>query len=551
MRCIDIRALVTLDPALRQKELDAALLAGGARMGLGAYDGTSIRRSPNDTSATALNWSNFDDVINWLLERDLTIILVLGSDAPKWDAYRLSLPGPPAAWVEPNRPPAAAYASMLADHNAVMARLASLRGAIGSHSWIGVQPCQESGKGGAGGPWTTSNGVYASPFDTISEGEWENETDAPGRSIMGFLEYWGDHAVVPEGIHVILPSFECDLSGWEDGTSSFGWELATLGDNIPESLAEKIDHPGFNMYVGSESAYLTAALERYSEHYWGHCEIARAEITAISWGEHDYVAMLSQLDDAVYVRSTTADNSFGFKMATRAAPVSPVTVSVRVRTRHRGFPGISGRYRNGSGGNDTVPGVEPVWGELIDFTCDWFWSDPWEFSSDDVEDWSDFYIRFFDPGNGAVLDVSCVEVLVDGEPWAIDEYFQVDGPWRARGDKWGHHKCVLTECGSTLAKLGWDNVIRPGLGWAMQGEYDLHVINLLDASGNYEVISHYVSRERSVVADSASFGLMKVDGTYTGRYRAYARASGDYSDVPPGGGSYATVSGETVTEVQT
>jgi hypothetical protein len=91
MMLMDCRAAVTLDTALRQQEIDAACGIGkGARYGIGSYDGSSIRRAPNDTPNSAYNWSNLDDITDRIIAAtDLESrakpgysLLIIGTDAP-------------------------------------------------------------------------------------------------------------------------------------------------------------------------------------------------------------------------------------------------------------------------------------------------------------------------------------------------------------------------------------------------------------------------------------------------------------------------------------
>lgn len=109
----------------------------------------------------------------------------------------------------------------------------------------------------------------------------------------------------------------------------------------------------------------------------------------------------------------------------------------------------------------------------------------------------------------------------------------------------GSKPCSLTEFGATMAQLKFGSDVLTTYGHYARGDYLRAFIELAVASGEFDLISLYVSRERSVVADSALYGVMKSDGTYTGAYRALARMSGSTATTPPSG-AYATASGETI-----
>lgn len=109
----------------------------------------------------------------------------------------------------------------------------------------------------------------------------------------------------------------------------------------------------------------------------------------------------------------------------------------------------------------------------------------------------------------------------------------------------GSKACSWTEFGATMGQLKFGSDVLVKYGHFARGDYIRAFIERAVACGEFDLISLYASRERSVVADSALYGVMKSDGTYTGTYRALGRMAGDAALSPPSG-SYATASGETV-----
>ena len=104
--------------------------------------------------------------------------------------------------------------------------------------------------------------------------------------------------------------------------------------------------------------------------------------------------------------------------------------------------------------------------------------------------------------------------------------------------------CSWTECGATMDQLLFGTQALTKHGHYARGDYLRAFLELAVAKGDFDLVSLYVSRERSVVADGPLYGLMKSDGTYTGAYRAIAQMCGQTATTPPSG-SYATASGET------
>lgn len=403
MMLMDCRAAVTLDTALRQQEIDAACGIGrGARFGLGSYDGSSIRRSPNDTPASSYNWSNFEDITDRLIAAtDLNSVarpghalLVIGTDAPNWTAYKNAVGG---TWgAEATRPPPEAWPYWAADAQAAVDHM------IADYEAAGLDPLEycvfqlanEVGVGGSGGPWTTAGPfTYSAPYDALDEGEH----DCPGnvsdrRNVADQLAYLASN-VNFRGCRVIGLAHETDRD-----SIAFTNELASfigLSAHFPI-----VNRPALNHYINVQNGWTLVERSRFVTKYYDSILFCR---------------------DAIAVAAETA-----------------------------------------------VPGLG--WANL---------------------------------------------------PWA------------------------LTEFGGTLTKCGMNGSAMPQYGHGKRGEFLAQIAEKLLQSGEFEIISFYATRERSVVTDANLFGLMKSDGTYSLAYKGMVgRFTSADPDTPPSG-SYSTATGET------
>lgn len=381
---IDVRAAVALDQTLRDRELELAAMVGGARFGLGFYDGSSILRSPNDTIASSYTWTYFDEIVDAMFDVGGAVLCNGGTDFPRWATMRASLPGAPASWEEPNRPPVVSWPYWMAAHNACMLRMQNKVAASVRPVRAYFQICNEAGRGGAGGPWKDPGAPYTynTQFNSLAEGQWEFASDCvspDGRGVMDMLEYWADNYVRQADVKIVGPCLETDVT-----TSAFSAELSSLISNIDPGLILAIDHPALNFYLGSKSQYLTMSKSRYVDTY--------------------YDGVMSAIDD--------------------------------------------------------------------------------------IHD-----------------------ALVAASKY---DYFTTEEQWDTR--RW-----ALTEMGSTLAKMNWTSTTLPGYGFFRKCEYDIAVMERLDSSGRFEVISNYVSRDRGAAeAESAQFGVMAYNGDYKSGWRAWA-----------------------------
>lgn len=403
MMLMDCRAAVTLDTALRQQEIDAACGIGrGARFGLGSYDGSSIRRSPNDTPASSYNWSNFEDITDRLIAAtDLNSVarpghalLVIGTDAPNWTAYKNAVGG---TWgAEATRPPPEAWPYWAADAQAAVDHVIAKYQAAGldPQKYCMFQLANEVGVGGAGGPWTTAGPfTYSAPYDALDEGEH----DCPGnvsdrRNVADQLAYLASN-VNFRGCRVIGLAHETDRD-----SIAFTNELASfigLSAHFPI-----VNRPALNHYINVQNGWTLVERSRFVTKYYDSILFCR---------------------DAIAVAAETA-----------------------------------------------VPGLG--WANL---------------------------------------------------PWA------------------------LTEFGGTLTKCGMNGSAMPQYGHGKRGEFLAQIAEKLLQSGEFEIISFYATRERSVVTDANLFGLMKSDGTYSLAYKGMVgRFTSADPDTPPSG-SYSTATGET------
>lgn len=403
MMLMDCRAAVTLDTALRQQEIDAACGIGrGARFGLGSYDGSSIRRSPNDTPASSYNWSNFEDITDRLIAAtDLNSVarpghalLVIGTDAPNWTAYKNAVGG---TWgAEATRPPPEAWPYWAADAQAAVDHM------IADYEAAGLDPLEycvfqlanEVGVGGAGGPWTTAGPfTYSAPYDALDEGEH----DYPGnvndrRNVADQLAYLASN-VNFRGCRVIGLAHETDRD-----SIAFTNELASfigLSAHFPI-----VNRPALNHYINVQNGWTLVERSRFVTKYYDSILFCR---------------------DAIAVAAETA-----------------------------------------------VPGLG--WANL---------------------------------------------------PWA------------------------LTEFGGTLTKCGMNGSAMPQYGHGKRGEFLAQIAEKLLQSGEFEIISFYATRERSVVTDANLFGLMKSDGTYSLAYKGMVGRFTSADPDTPLSGSYSTATGET------
>lgn len=268
---LDCRAAVTLDSTLRQQEIDAACGVGkGARFGLGSYDGSSIRRGPNDTPASAYNWSNLEAITDRLIAaNDLTgnsrpgySLLVIGTDAPNWTAYKNAVGG---TWGnEANRPPPESWPYWAADAQAAVDHV------IAEYEAAGLDPLEycmfqlgnEVGVGGAGGPWATAGPfVYEAPYDSLDEGEH----DYPGnvssrRNVADQLAYLVSN-VDFRGCRVIGIAHETDRD-----SIAFTNELASfigLSAHFPA-----VNRPALNHYINVQNGWTLVERSRFVTKYY-------------------------------------------------------------------------------------------------------------------------------------------------------------------------------------------------------------------------------------------------------------------------------------------
>lgn len=396
---MDVRACVTLATGLRQQEIDCACqLASGARFSLGSYDGSGMRISPNDTPASVVSWTNFDDVVDRVIAHQGISLLIIGTDTPNWAAWRTATGGDwdPGAdgRLEPNRPPPEAWRYWAADAQLAIDRLISKYQTAGLDPlyYCRFQIANEIGLGGAGGPWSSSGPyAYDAPYSGLSDGDY----DGPGtlndrRNVSDQLAYLVSN-VNFRGCRVIGAAHECDRD-----SAAFVNELGTTSEL--RSHLPIITCPALNHYTNA-SFFNVMGKAEYVAHYY---------------------------DSVMYCRQAIIDAVEG-----------------------------------------EIPGLH--WDSL---------------------------------------------------PWA------------------------LTEFGGTFTKMKMNGVELPQFGFSKKGEYLAAVADRLLGSGYFEIVSLYSTRERSVVADSALFGLMKSDGTYTLAYKAFANRAGIVADTPPSG-SYSTASGET------
>lgn len=396
---MDVRACVTLATGLRQQEIDCACqLASGARFNLGSYDGSGMRISPNDTPASTVSWTNFDDVVDRIIAQQGISLLIIGTDTPNWAAWRTATGGD---WdpgsdgrLEPNRPPPEAWRYWAADAQLAIDRLISKYQTAGLDPlyYCRFQIANEIGLGGAGGPWSSSGPyAYDAPYSALSDGDH----DGPGtlnnrRNVSDQLAYLTSN-VNFRGCRVLGTAHECDRD-----SAAFVNELGTMSEL--RSHLPIVTCPALNHYTNA-SFFNVMGKAEYVAHYY---------------------------DSVMYCRQAIIDAVEG-----------------------------------------EIPGLH----------------------------W-------------------------DALPWA------------------------LTEFGGTFTKMKMNGVELPQFGFSKKGEYLAAVADRLLGSGYFEIVSLYATRERSVVADSALFGLLKSDGIYTIAYRAFANRAGIVADTPPSG-SYSTASGET------
>ena len=395
---MDIRGCVTLATGLRQQEIDCACqVASGARFTIGSYDGSGMRTSPNDTPASAVSWVNFDDVVDRVIAQEGISLLIIGTDAPNWAAWRTAVGGD---WdpgsdgrLEPNRPPPEAWPYWAADAQLAIDRL------ILKYTSAGLDPlyycrfqiANEVGKGGAGGPWSSTGPYgYDAPYSSLVEGEHDSPGAVGRRNVADQLTYLVNN-VDFRGCRVIGIAHESDRD-----SVAFANELLSMND-LRGHLAA-VTCPALNHYTNAHF-WQVVHKRRYVEAYY---------------------------DSVMYCRDAI------------------------------------------------IAAVESVM-----------------------------------PGLGW-----------DSLPWA------------------------LTEFGGTLTKMKMGGAEWPQFGFAKKGEYLAAVADRLLGSGYFELISLYSTRERDAVADSALFGLMKVDGTYSIAYKHFARRAGIDATSPPSG-SYSTSTGET------
>lgn len=271
MMLMDCRAAVTLDTALRQQEIDAACGIGkGARFGLGSYDGSSIRRSPNDTPASSYNWSNFEDITDRLIAAtDLNSVarpghalLVIGTDAPNWATYKTAVGG---TWgAEANRPPPEAWEHWVDDAQAAIDHMIADYEAAGldPQEYCLFQVANEVGIGGAGGPWATAGPfTYSPPYDGLGEGEHDSAGNiSDRRNVCDQLAYLVSN-VNFRGCRVLGVAHETDRD-----SVAFINELSALVDLAPHLPI--INRPAMNHYINVQNGWTLAERKRFVTTYY-------------------------------------------------------------------------------------------------------------------------------------------------------------------------------------------------------------------------------------------------------------------------------------------
>lgn len=276
--CIDIRAAVTLTQSLRDAEIEMALAIGGARYGLGFRDGSSIRRSPNDTPASERNFSNLDLIVDPLVAGRAISLVLIGTDMPTWAAYKTAVGG---TWgSEPHRPPVEAWPHWAADAQACVDYIRAKYSDAGldpdEYAWF--QIANEVNQGGSGGPWATTDPfTYAPPYDNLDPGEF----DGPGAGLNGWdaayprnvgdqLEYLVNN-VDFRGSPVVGVAHET-----QTGTD-FENEKASVGQIVAHAPA--LTHLAMNEYHGLPLWY-SLSKRRFAREWVVRAESARRELLA-------------------------------------------------------------------------------------------------------------------------------------------------------------------------------------------------------------------------------------------------------------------------------
>lgn len=271
MMLMDCRAAVTLDTTLRAQEIGAACGIGrGARFGLGSYDGSSIRRSPNDTPASAYNWSNLEDITDRLIagtdldgnDRPGHCLMVIGTDAPNWTTYKNAVGG---TWgTEPNRPAPESWVHWAADAQAAVDHI------IADYEAAGLDPTEyclfqianEVGIGGAGGPWkSTGPYAYDPPYSGLGEGEHDSAANiSDRRNVCDQLVYLVSN-VNFRGCRVLGVAHETDRD-----SVAFINELSALVDLAPHLPI--INRPALNHYINVQNGWTLAERKRFVTTYY-------------------------------------------------------------------------------------------------------------------------------------------------------------------------------------------------------------------------------------------------------------------------------------------
>ena len=282
MMLMDCRAAVTLDTTLRAQEIGAACGIGrGARFGLGSYDGSSIRRSPNDTPASAYNWSNLEDITDRLIagtdldgnDRPGHCLMVIGTDAPNWTTYKNAVGG---TWgTEPNRPAPESWVHWAADAQAAVDHI------IADYEAAGLDPTEyclfqianEAGIGGAGGPWkSTGPYAYDPPYSGLGEGEHDSAANiSDRRNVCDQLVYLVSN-VNFRGCRVLGVAHETDTD-----SVAFVNELSSIVDLAPHLPI--INRPALNHYINVQSGWSLCESSRFVTKYYDsimYCKTALA-----------------------------------------------------------------------------------------------------------------------------------------------------------------------------------------------------------------------------------------------------------------------------------
>ncbi len=295
--CIDVRAAVNLDDSLRALEMADAAMIGGARFNLGYADGSSIRLSPNDTPESIISTANLDKVINPLIAARARCLLIIGTDAPKWTAWKTATGG---TWGgEVNRPPPEAWPYWCIDVQFVVnyVREAYRAAGLDPDLYVWFQLCNEPAVGGAGAPYASLNPTsYAEPYDSLASGELDGPYDGLGSWSSGFERNLGDQLaylvqhVDFRGSPVVGIAHETETgTAWNNERAS----LYQVADHIPY-----LTHRAMNDYHGlafAEALHEDSATARWVNLCWQELAELDAAYEAVVPGSSALPVVLSEI----------------------------------------------------------------------------------------------------------------------------------------------------------------------------------------------------------------------------------------------------------------